>query len=204
MVTSANASPELVHPQVAPPFSDKWLFWPMVATVGTVAGLTFLCGLPGLLSFILIPLSVLGYLIAAVTLFVLACWLVARKRFRKAASIALALFVPVLLWVPIGWATECLHLALTAEFGMGVLGSAPGSTVIWPSSSTSANPQFRAYDWSVGLAGGTSTFLIYDPTDEIALPLAPLNVRSLENGFGEYCAGRVRHLLGHYYVCVIG
>jgi hypothetical protein len=24
-----------------------------------------------------------------------------------------------------------------------------------------------------------------------------------ENGFGEECAGKVRHLLGHYYICTV-
>jgi hypothetical protein len=60
---------------------------------------------------------------------------------------------------------------------------------------------FAVYDWSVGFAG-QNTFLIHDRTDEIALPLAlhkhPL---SDENGFADICAGKVQHLLGHYYIC---
>ena len=61
---------------------------------------------------------------------------------------------------------------------------------------------FAAYDWSVGFAGGPNTFLIYDATDEIALPYKlhkqPI---AFERGFGDVCAGKVTHLLDHYYVC---
>ncbi len=61
---------------------------------------------------------------------------------------------------------------------------------------------FVGYDWSVGLAGGPATFLIYDVTDEIALP-PELHKQPIafEHGFGEICAGKVIHLLGHYYLC---
>jgi hypothetical protein len=58
------------------------------------------------------------------------------------------------------------------------------------------------FDWSVGLAGGPNTFLIHDVTDEIALPLGQHKYPvETERGFGEDCAGKVQHLLGHYYVC---
>jgi hypothetical protein len=61
---------------------------------------------------------------------------------------------------------------------------------------------FVGYDWSVGLAGGPATFLIYDVTDEIALP-PELHKQPIafEEGVGEICAGKVIHLLGHYCVC---
>jgi hypothetical protein len=60
---------------------------------------------------------------------------------------------------------------------------------------------FKAYDWSIGFAG-SNTFLIWDATDEVALPVRlhqhPL---SDEQGLGEDCAGKSEHLIGHYYVC---
>jgi hypothetical protein len=98
----------------------------------------------------------------------------------------------MLLWSTIGWATDYVHLGLTAWCGYGQLGSPPKSN----------GGQFTTYDWSVGLAGGPNTFLIHDVTDEIALPMAQHTHPSIsENGFGEEGAGKVRHLVGHYYVC---
>ncbi len=87
---------------------------------------------------------------------------------------------------------DCVHAALTVQLGIGQLGS----------SSTPADDRFAAYDWSVGLASGPNTFLLHDPTDEIALPIAEhKHPVASENGFGEQCAGRVSHLFGHYYRC---
>ena len=115
-----------------------------------------------------------------------------RRRFRMAVSILIAVLLPVLLWKPITWTADCMHLALTVWTGAGQLGR---------SSMPDGSP-FAAYDWSVGLAGGPNTFLIYDATDEIVLPLTlhkqPI---AFERGFGKDCAGKATHLLGHYYVC---
>jgi hypothetical protein len=62
--------------------------------------------------------------------------------------------------------------------------------------------RFRSFDWPTGLAGGPSTFLIFDESDEIALPFQQhTEDRSEVPGFTESCAGRVQHLQGHYYVC---
>jgi hypothetical protein len=102
------------------------------------------------------------------------------------------LLLPVLLWRPLNWAADVVHLGLTAGFGAGQLGA----------SSRSSDGSFVAYDWSVGLAGGPNTFLIHDVTEEIALPLAQhTHPPSSEVGFGEGCAGRVHRLIRHYYVC---
>jgi hypothetical protein len=161
-----------------------------------VTAFTFavLCGLPGLISFVLIPLSVLGGVLVAAALVVVAVVLAARGRPRRAGSLLLALLLPIILWQPITWTADCLHLALTVWTGAGQAG---------PPSRPDNSP-FSVYDWSVGFAGGPNTFLIHDVTDEIALPLK-LHRRPVasENGFGEDCAGRVRHLLGHYYVCTV-
>ena len=171
---------------------DVWLLWPAITTIAAVALITFLCGVPGLVSFVLIPLSVLGYPLAAIAFVVAAGVLAAKRRFRKATSVALALLAPVLLWEPLNWSMECLHLGLTVGFGAGQIGS----------KSSSDGDQFAVYDWSTGLAGGLNTFLIRDATDEITLPLAQhRNLASSENGFEDECAGKVRHLIGHYYIC---
>jgi hypothetical protein len=104
------------------------------------------------------------------------------------------LIMPVLLWSPINWVADCVHLGLTVGFGAGQIGS----------SSKPDGRGFAAYDWSVGLAGGPSTFLIHDETGQIALPIAQHVQPSIpENGLEEECAGKVRHLLGHYYVCTL-
>ncbi len=206
MTPTAIASHPAGHdPQPSPATRDHWLLWPAVTAVVTVSALTFLCGLPGQISFTLIPISLLVYLVAAMTIFVSAGICLIRRRRRKSTSAILALIVPILLLTPIGWTTDCMHLWLTTEFGLGVLNSDQvrrGTLIDSIYIPSTSDKPFQVYDWSVGFAGGTNTFLIHDITDEIALPLPqhryPL---TLENGFGEVCAGRVKHLIGHYYVC---
>jgi hypothetical protein len=186
------ATPRSRLPRPPGHVSDRWLLWPPLATTAVVAGLTLLCGLPGTVSFLLIPASLLGYLVATIALLGAGAVQAAKRRPRRAISVLVALVAPFLLWVPIKWAADCLHVGLTVGFGVGQLGS--------PSKHDGS--RFAAYDWSTGLAGGPATFLIYDESDEIALPLAihrqPANS---EDGFGEDCAGKVKHLLAHYYVC---
>lgn len=127
----------------------------------------------------------------AIAFLILVLTLVVRKRFRKTSSALAAILLPILLLKPINWGAECLHLALTAGFGLGQLG--------W---GVPKGNEFYAFDWSVGLAGGTNTFLIHDVTDEIALPRDQhKHLIETENGFDEDCGGKVEHLLGHYYVC---
>lgn len=111
---------------------------------------------------------------------------------RKAVALLLAALLSIVLWKPICWAADGVHIVLTTQLGFGQLGSPP----------TPNDDSFAAYDWSVGLAGGPNTFLLRDPTDEIALPLTKHKYPvASENGFGEPCAGRVDHLFGHYYRC---
>ena len=159
------------------------MLWPALASTVMVACVTLLSGLPGLVSFLLIPVSLLGYLIAVLALVGSAAVFAAKRRPRRATSMMLALLTPIFLWVPINWAADCLHIGLT-------VGSKP------------ADNQFAVYDWSTGLAGGSETFLIYDKSDEIARPQS-LHKRpaSSEHGFGEACAGKVKHLVAHYYLC---
>jgi hypothetical protein len=103
------------------------------------------------------------------------------------------LVLPVLLWSPIIWAADCAHLGLNVGFGTGRRASY----------SKPDGSNFEAFDWSVGLASGPNTFLIHDKTDQIAQPMPQYSQSSTsEDGIWEECAGKVRHLLGHYYVCV--
>lgn len=168
------------------------MLWPAAISTMTALVAALLCGLPGLVSFVLIPLSALGGLVSAVTLVIAAIVFAARRRPRKAGSVLVAALLPVILWQPITWTADYLHLALTVWTGAGQAGPP----------SKPDNSRFVAYDWSVGLAGGPNTFLIRDETDEITLPLKQ-HTRPIaeEDGFSEDCAGRVKHLLGHYYVC---
>ena len=162
-----------------------------VAAVVAVTVLTFVCGIPGWVSFLAIPLSLFAYAVAALTILLWVLFLGVRRRPRKAASVLLALLAPVALWTPIAWTADYMHLALTVGFGLGTIGPTPKD-----------GGAFVVYDWSTGLAGGPVTFLIYDMTDEIALPpLAQKRPLALQNGFGEECRGKSRRLLRHYYVC---
>lgn len=170
---------------------DCWSIKPALVSLVIVVTLNFACQLPGSVSFVLIPLSVLGYVIGASVILAIAVYCAIKKRPRRGASVFLILLLPVLLWRPLIWADNVAHLALTVGFGVGQLGS----------SSRLNDDSFVAYDWSVGLAGA-NTFLIHDVTDEISLPLA-LHTRppSSEGGFGEECAGKVQRLIKHYYIC---
>ena len=171
---------------------DRWLFRPAFASAGIVTTLVLLCGLPGRLNLAVEAASVILCAIAAILLVGIVLISAIKKRPRKAASFLLALVTPVLLWWPIVWVAECVHLGMTVGFGAGQLGT----------SSSPDGSGFVAYDWSVGFAGGPNKFLIHDQTDEIALPIIQhTHPLTSENGFGESCAGRVSHLIGHYYIC---
>ena len=173
---------------------DRWICWPALASLGIVFALTLACGLPGPVSFLMIPISLPAFAFICIVLLIAAGIFCAKKRPRKAASLLMALVMPVVLWSPINWVADCTHLGLTAWFGAGQLGS----------SSKPDGNDFQVFDWSVGLAGGPSTFLIRDKTDQIAQPRAKHTQPSeSERGFEEDCAGKVRHLVRHYYVCTI-
>ena len=169
---------------------DRWSFKPGLVSLLTVTALNLLCSLPGSVSFLLIPLSLLGYSIALIAILAITIYFVIKKRPRRGASVVLVVLLPVLLWSPIIWATDLTHLGITAGLGIGQLGV-----------SKSNRGDFTAYDWSVGFAG-SNTFLIRDVTDEIALPMARhTHPASSENDFEEECVGKVRHLVSHYYIC---
>ena len=104
----------------------------------------------------------------------------------------MVLLLPTLLWLPTNWAADFVHLGLTAGFGAGYLAD--------PMKLNDHN--LVAYDWSVGLAGGPNTFLLHDVTDEIELPMDRHgNPSNSKNEVENECAGRVRRMVSHYYVC---
>lgn len=173
---------------------DSWVPMPALAATACVAILLFLCSLPGQLGFILIPLTFFALLAAPIAVVVISIALALKRRPRRAVSALLILVLPILLWGGITWIDDCLHMWLTESFGFGQVG-------------TNSRPDqigFSTADWSTGLAGGPSTFLIHDLSDQVALPVARhSHPDPLEGGIGEDCSGTVRHLLGHYYVCRI-
>src|SRR5579872_373748 len=117
----ATSATPAAHPQRSLDPRDKWLWWPMISALGAWFLFSFLDGMPGLLSFILIPVSILSLLLAAGMVLILGCALIARRRPRKALSLTLALLAPFICKEQINRAADCLHLALTVEFGFGVL-----------------------------------------------------------------------------------
>ncbi len=171
--------------------TDRWSLRPAFVSLTVVAVLGLVCRLPGSVSFFLIPLTVIGYGVAAFVILAIGIYCLLKKRPRRSVSVLFILVLPVLLWRLLNRADDLAHLALTADFGAGQLGS----------TSKSVDDRFMVYDWSVGLAG-VNTFLIHDVTDEIALPMAQhTRPSSEEDGFGEECAGKVQRLIKHYYVC---
>lgn len=174
--------------------TDRWSFKPALVSLATVAVLALLCQLPGTVSFLLIPLTLLGFAVTSFTILIVAGYCLAKRRPRRGASVFFILLLPALLWRPTIFAANLAHLGLTAGFGIGQLGTTPRVK----------DDSFVVYDWSVGFAGGPNIFLIHDVSDEIALPTAQRKQpQSSENGFGEECAGKVERLVGHYYVCTI-
>jgi hypothetical protein len=172
---------------------DRWSLRPGLTSVLTVVVISLGCQIPGGLNLLLIPFTLLGFIVGAIVVVVLAVLLVLRKRPKRGASIFLVLLLPLIFWRPINWIADVIHLGLTVNFGVGQAGVAK-----------KADDDFTVYDWSIGLVTSPSTFLIHDVTDEIALPLAQhKHPAGSELGFGEDCAGKVSRLLRHYYICTI-
>jgi len=171
---------------------DCWSLKPALMSLLVVAVLDLICGIPGSVSFLMIPLSLLGYGISFIAILATAAYCLLKKRPRRGSSVLLVFLLPFLLWRPIIWAADVAHLGLTVGLGVGQLGTP----------STSSDKSFTAYDWSVGLVTNPQTFLIHDETDDVALPMAKhVHAASSTNDLEEYCAENVRHLIGHYYVC---
>lgn len=171
--------------------ADRWS--PMVpcATVIGAFCAILLCGIPGWLSLLLIPILVLGGLPLIGGLLFWGAILAVRRQRRRAVSVVAAAILPVLLWGPINWMAGVAHLGLTVGLGIG--------TIRGP---MQIEGRFQAYDWSVGLVTSPTTFLIHDPTDGLARPLPPERQRTLpDDSIERLCAGTARYLVGHYYEC---
>jgi hypothetical protein len=175
------------------PKSDKWLLWPMVASPTAVTAMAFISGMPGIVSFLVIPIAFLSIPVAIIVVAAFAVYFVIKRSPRKATSLSLALILPLVLLSPINWVADCFHLGLTAWFGLGQLGK----------TSRPSGYGLEVFDWSVGLAGGPNTFLIRDPTDRIALSGISAAHFDDPSGFLRGCENKAHHVLGHYYTCVI-
>ena len=174
------------------PKLDRLLLGPTLVSLAAVTAVAFLSGLPGIASFLVISVVFVVLPAAAIVIAVLVVKFVLKRFPKKAFSLALALILPIILLRPIGWAAECIHLGLTSIFDLGYLG---------PEAQSRADG-FEVFDWSTGLAGGASTFLIRDPTDRVNM--SGISASDDPSGFLQSCAGRSRRLLSHYYVCVVG
>ena len=175
------------------PKLDRWLLWPTLVSLAAVTAVVFFVDLPGIMSFLVIPVVFLVFPVATIVIAVCAAKYLLKRLPRKAVSLVLAVLLPLVFLRPIGWVAECFHLGLTTWFGLGQLGPAPKPR----------EDGFEVFDWSTGLAGGASTFLIRDPTDGIALSENRLSRADDPSGFFQSCAGKARYLLDHYYVCVV-
>lgn len=170
---------------------DRWLPWLSATSAMIILSLVVVCGMPGAISFFLIPVL---FLLILPALGLAGCVVIAvffiKQLPRRAFSVVAALVTPIVLWRPIFWTSECLHTLVTVTTGAGHIGQ------------YSLRGGGEVYDWSVGLAGGPSTFLIHDPTDTITRSTKPSDV---ENGTGQdlrdECAGRSQRLIGHYFTC---
>lgn len=174
------------------PVGDRFLYWPAVTSLIAVTLMVLACGIPGPLSFLMIVAVLSLASFAAIAILTVFCLLAIRKYFRTSASVLFALIVPVLLLPQINWVADCIHLGASVWFGAWSLGNC--------TLNGRGNP---AYDWSVGFAGGPGRFVVHDVTDKVGLPVRHPIDPEHANGFEEACAGRSRHLLGHYYICTL-
>ncbi len=122
--------------------TDGWSLKPALVAWMTVAVLALLCQLPGTVSFLLIPLTLLAFAATSLTVVIVTVYCLAKRRPRRGVSVFLILLLPALLWRPRIFAANLVHLGLTAGFGIGQLGTTPRVR----------DDSFVVYDWSVGFA----------------------------------------------------
>ena len=173
--------------------TDRWLLWPAIVTLLATIFLLFVCQMPGLIGFVLALVLGLGWPFALGLVLLVAVVMLVMHRVRLAASLVLAPLCVTISWTLLVQAATYLHLGIT------VLVSMEPSRA---SGKTSNVQQLTVYDWSTGLAGGPTTLLIRDVSDEIASPLVKHRTWASQGvGTEEECAGKVRHLVDHYYLC---
>ena len=170
---------------------DKWLWRPVVIALPVLALIKLLIQLPGDLNIVIIPLSLLAVAAALGALIWAALAGARRAQWRRAVSF---LAVPVLvtvLWSPLDWIDDRIHLWLTVTFGVGQIGPTQDAD----------GGRYRIHDWSTGLAGGPNTFLIEDPSDRVAGPVSPNSAG--DESVAAACTGKVERLWTHFYVCTL-
>lgn len=77
--------------------TDSWSVKPALVSWIAVAILALLCQLPGTVSFLLIPLTLLGFAAALLNVLIVAGYCFAKQRPRRGTSVLLVLFLPALL-----------------------------------------------------------------------------------------------------------
>jgi hypothetical protein len=134
----------------------------------------------------LTPVIVIGLLVALI-------YFLWKRRWRAALTGVLAPTLCVVLAFPLSrLPAQYVRFLATRHLYDVQVTSLPGTP----------GHRFGSFDWSTGFAGGPSTFLIFDESDEIALPFHKrVTDPRAEQGLAESCAGSVQHLQGHYYVC---
>ena len=172
---------------------DQFRFLPAFVAIVVFAAFLFIADISGELSFYLIfyafaPLS--GALaVMWLGLLVRNIW---KDFWRNALSVAAIPFIVGALSWPINYGCDYTHLLMTKNEYDREIANLPEPQ----------GKRFAVFDWSVDFAGSGGIFLLYDESDQIALP-AEKHTKSANNdkGFGSGCGGHVVHLLSHYYVC---
>ncbi len=165
---------------------DRWLWQPVAVSLSVAAGLFLISGIPGDLGFFGPFIAFAVFAIGAIALAILAVIQAVRKRPRRAVSLALAIFAPVVLAPSLIWTAECVHVGLTV-----------GIDMMQPNGPQKPNASgFQTYDWSTGMVGNVNTMLIHDARPHGAKPVA-----TVENHIAGMCEGTAEHLIGRYFTC---
>jgi len=171
---------------------DRPLLWPVIAVVGAAWLYLLICQWAGELGFILtLAMIFLGPFAALAFAFIpLVCAL--RRRWWLAGSWLLGPAIVFALWRPMIASGDYAHLLIMLPFYNAKIAAAP----------IDHGRALMVDDWSIGLAGSPSTFLIYDDSDRIARPLRQQSPPLTHlGGFETDCSGHVRPLRLHYYLC---
>jgi hypothetical protein len=173
--------------------AGRFLAWPSIVAMFSVALFAVAVVTPGpaAFGFVLIiaaltPIVVIGLVVALV-------YFLWKRRLHAALTGVLAPTLCVVLAFPLArLPAQHVHFLVTRHLYDAQVTSLRGTP----------GHRFGSFDWSTGFAGGPSTFLIFDESDKIALPMQKHTAdRQEEQGFADSCAGQVQHLQGHYYVC---
>ena len=171
---------------------DRFTFSPLLLAISTLFLFGWLSSYPALVMLVLVWGLALAapVLIAVVALLPILVTSIRRKRWRRLASwmmlpivFAVMIAAPNLVLGFFGRIGDYLHLLANKSSYEAEVAALPPES------------HLRVFDW--GGWAGINTFLIYDGTDQIVLPAG---YRESGNLFDQ-CAGRVVHIMGHYYRC---